>query len=250
MRQTMPVLAKPPQADPPAARPSAGRRPSAAVAIHGFLQDEIITLTRPPGAPVNERAIASHFGVSRTPVREALLQLASEGLIELVPQVGTFVARIPVDQLPEAVLVRQALEEATARLAAQRARPPHIAAMHAAIGRQRQAVERGDSEGFHVADEELHAHIAEASGFPRIWRLVRQAKVQLDRYRRATHPQAGRFAKVIDQHLGIVAAIEQGESALATERMREHISALSSDLAAIRSLHPEWFTELPEEAEP
>jgi DNA-binding GntR family transcriptional regulator len=227
-----------------------GRRPSAAVAIHSLLRDEIVTLVRVPGEPVNERAIAGQFGVSRTPVREALLQLAAEGLIELVPQVGTFIARIPLDQLPEAVLVRQALEETTARLAATSADARHIAAMRGAIMRQLAAAERCEVESFHAADEELHAHIADASGYPGIWRLVRQAKVQLDRYRRATLPQIGRLGKVIEQHQAIVAAIERHDATGAAELMRQHVTALVLDLSAIRALHPDWFTDLPDEAAP
>ncbi len=249
MRPIMPVPVEGPKLRNATETRASARRPSAAVAIHSLLHEEIVTLGRPPGAPVNERAIAAQFGVSRTPVREALLQLAAEGLIELVPQVGTFVARIPLDQLPEAVLVRQALEETTARLAAGSAEARHVAAMRGAIERQFDAAEHADVERFHAADEELHAHIAEASGHPGIWRLVRQAKVQLDRYRRATLPQIGRLGKVIEQHQEIVAAIARHDPAAAAQLMRQHVTALVLDLSAIRALHPDWFTDLPNEAE-
>jgi DNA-binding GntR family transcriptional regulator len=213
------------------------------VAIHAALWDEIVSLARIPGSPVSERAIAEQFGVSRTPVREALLRLASEGLIDLVPQIGTFVARIALDQLPEAILVRQALEETTARLAAERALPAHLQAMSQAIDRQQAASAASDIEQFHAADEELHLRIAEACGHPGIWRLVRQAKVQLDRYRRATLPQIGRLPKVMEQHLGIVDSIRAHDPERAARLMREHVGALVVDLAAIRALHPDWFTE-------
>lgn len=226
----------------------ARRRPSAAVAIHRCLHDDILSLRRPPGAGVNERAIATQFGVSRTPVREALLQLAAEGLIEMIPQVGTFVARISLDQLPEAVLVRQALEETVARLAARRRLPRQIDAMKAAIDRQRQAAAAIDMDRFYAADEDLHGHIAAAAGYPLVWHLVRQAKDQVDRYRHVTLPQTGRLDKVIDQHQEIVAAIATGDAKAAALSMRRHISALMHDLAAIRSLHPDWFTDRTEEA--
>ncbi|HWL67291.1 MAG TPA: GntR family transcriptional regulator [Geminicoccus sp.] len=220
------------------------------MAIHAHLRDQIVRLVRLPGEPVNEREIAALFGVSRTPVREALLQLASEGLIAMVPQVGTFVARIPANHLPEAVLVRQALEEATARLAAERSPGVDLAGMEAAIDRQVRAAERGAIEEFHIADEAFHATIAVASGYPGIWRLVRRAKLQLDRYRRATLPQLGRLPKVIEQHRAILDAIARHDPEGAAMCMRAHVGALVVDLAAIRALHPDWFTEISEEAGP
>ncbi len=232
------------------ARAGRTRRPSAAVAIHAHLRDQIVQLVRIPGEPINEREIAALFGVSRTPVREALLQLASEGLIAMVPQVGTFVARIPANRLPEAVLVRQALEEATARLAAERGAAVDFAGMEAAIDRQVRATEREAIEEFHIADEAFHAAIAAASGYPGIWRLVRRAKLQLDRYRRTTLPQAGRLPKVIEQHRAIMDAIARHDPDEAALRMRAHVGALVADLAVIRALRPDWFTDISEEAGP
>ncbi|WP_191059610.1 GntR family transcriptional regulator [Geminicoccus harenae] len=231
-------------------RPGRTRRPSAAVAIHAHLRDQIIQLVRAPGEPIHEREIAALFGVSRTPVREALLQLASEGLIAMVPQVGTFVARIPANRLPEAVLVRQALEEATARLAAERDGGVDLAGMAAAIDRQVRAAEREAIEEFHIADEAFHAAIAAASGYPGIWRLVRRAKLQLDRYRRATLPQVGRLPKVIEQHRAIMDAIARQDPHEAVQQMRAHVGALVADLEAIRALRPDWFTDISEEAGP
>ena len=225
---------------------STARRPGAAVAIHAQLRAEIVELVRPPGSIVNERALAAQFGVSRTPVREALLQLANDGLIDLIPQIGTFVAKIPLDQLPEAILVRQALEETTARLAAEHATAHQVAQMRHAIATQTEAARQSEIETFHKADEELHAHIAAASGYPGIWRLVRQAKLQLDRYRRATLPQIGRLPKVIEQHQEIVAAIEWRDPEQSATLMRQHVSALVIDLSAIRALNPNWFTDLPQ----
>ena len=88
-----------------------------------------MSLQRRPGEAISEAQIALSFGVSRTPVREAILKLSDEGLLEIYPQSGIFVSRIPVDALPEAIIIRKALEETTARLAAERATPSQILAL-------------------------------------------------------------------------------------------------------------------------
>src|SRR3954468_13593842 len=99
------------------ARPAAvGPRPAPAARLHAELRDELVSLARRPGEAIVEKEIAAAYGVSRTPVREAVLRLADEGLIEIFPQSGTFVARIPIAALPEAIIIRKALEETTARL--------------------------------------------------------------------------------------------------------------------------------------
>ena len=71
--------------------------------IHDALRDEILAMRRKPGESLSEKDIAAQFGVSRTPVREAILKLVEERLVEIFPQSGTFIARIPVEELGEAM---------------------------------------------------------------------------------------------------------------------------------------------------
>ena len=120
------------KAEPRVRRMAAGTRrsgrPRAATAaskIYSDLRVELVSLQRRPGEVISEAQIALSYGVSRTPVREAILKLSDEGLLEIYPQSGIFVSRIPVAALPEAIIIRKALEETTARLAAaaDRARP-------------------------------------------------------------------------------------------------------------------------------
>src|ERR1700743_3574866 len=81
------------------------RRPppriTSASAIFETLRGEIVTMALPPGAPLVEKVLTLRFGLSRTPVREALIRLAEIGLVDIFPQSGTFVARIPLAALPE-----------------------------------------------------------------------------------------------------------------------------------------------------
>src|ERR1700680_1749710 len=117
-------------------------RPRAATAasrIYSDLRTELVSLRRRPGEAISEAEIALSYGVSRTPVREAILKLSDEGLVEIFPQSGIFVSRIPLAALPEAIIIRKALEETTARLAAERATSSQILILHAILARQREA---------------------------------------------------------------------------------------------------------------
>jgi DNA-binding GntR family transcriptional regulator len=138
----------------PAARP-VQRGASATASIYRDLRGDIVSLRRRPGEPIIENQIAQTYGVSRTPVREAMLKLADEGLIEVFPQSGTFVSRIPLAALPEAIAIRMALEEATVRLAAERATRSQVARLRVCLEVQREREAAGDHEGFHQSDEEF-----------------------------------------------------------------------------------------------
>ena len=181
--------------------------------------------------------------MSRTPVREAILKLSDEGLVEIFPQSGIIVSRIPIAALPEAIVIRKSLEETTARLAAELASASQILALRSMLERQREADTAGDREAFHQADELFHATIAEIAKYPGIWKLILQVKVNVDRFRRLTLPQAGRMTQVIAEHEQILSAIEAHDAQRAAGAMGKHLERLLGDIAAIQHVNPELFDE-------
>ncbi len=188
-----------------------------------------MSLRLKPGDPISEKEVAARYGVSRTPVREAIQRLADERLVEIFPQSGTFVARIPYGDLPEAMVIRKALETASVRLATEKATRSQLLALATIVEQQREAAEANDRGAFHRADEAFHAKIAEISGFPGIWRQVLQVKVQVDRYRRLTLSQEGRMAQVIADHERILAGITAGNPQDAEIGMALHLDAVLPD---------------------
>jgi DNA-binding GntR family transcriptional regulator len=220
------------------------RRPRGATAsarIYSELRSQLVSLQRRPGEAISEAEIALSYGVSRTPVREAILKLSDEGLLEIFPQSGIFVSRIPMAALPEAIIVRKALEETTARLAAEHATSSQILGLHAVLERQREANAANDRDAFHHADESFHATIADVAGHPGIWRLIQQVKIHVDRYRRLTLPQQGRIARAIREHEAILDAIEAHDPARARIAMQTHLERLLGDISATQSINPEFF---------
>jgi len=227
----------------PGARP-VQRGATVSAVIHRDLRDDIVSLRRKPGEPLAEKQIAEAYGVSRTPVREAVLKLADEGLIEIFPQSGTFVARIPITALPEAIAIRRALEEATVRYAAARATRSQIAALRAILERQREREANDDHEGFHQADEAFHALVAEIAGYPGFWTLIQQVKMQVDRYRRLTLPVRGRMGVVIAEHEAIVDAIADHDPDRAVKALTAHLDDLQVTIVDAQKANPLFFTIL------
>jgi DNA-binding GntR family transcriptional regulator len=219
-------------------------RPRAATAssrIHAELRADLVSLKRRPGEAISEAEIALVHGVSRTPVREAILKLSDEGLLDIFPQSGIFVSRIPLAALPEAIIIRKALEATTARFAATLASASQIIGLQAVLQRQREADAAGDRTAFHQADEAFHAAIAEVAGYPGIWTLILQVKVHVDRFRQLTLPQQGRMGQVIAEHEAILAAIESHDPAAAGMAMEKHLERLLGDISATQTVNPDYF---------
>ncbi|WP_082359266.1 GntR family transcriptional regulator [Bosea sp. AAP35] len=226
-------------------RQPAGGVPSGRSTAASMVQDElrraILAMEIVPGAALIERELTARFGTSRTPVREALIRLKEEGLVEIFPQAGTFVARIPTEAIPEAVFIRQALECATVELVARTATEQAIAKLDALIARQHEALEAGDQEGFHLADEAFHETLAGIAGYPGIWKIAHAAKSQIDRCRRMTLPVPGRMAMVIREHLSIVDALQRQDGPGAEVAMRQHLGTLLPDLVHLQEQYPDYF---------
>jgi len=223
--------------------PDVRRNETASAAVYRRLRQEILWLQRKPGEPIVEKDIALAQGVSRTPVREALLRLVGEGLVDTVPKSGTMVARIPLTRLPEAIVVRKALEQVTAGAAATRARRSDVTHLRAILERQREADAAGDRAAFHRADEAFHAAIAELAGYPGIWSVIQSVKTQVDRYRLLTLPQPGRMARVIEEHAAVVTAIAQHDGPRAATAMGHHLDRLRISMEDIRRMNPDFFYE-------
>ena len=219
-------------------------RPRGATAssrIYAELRAELVSLKRRPGEVVSEADIALIYGVSRTPVREAVLKLSDEGLVDIFPQSGIFVSRIPLAALPEAIIIRKALEVTTARFAASLATASQILSLQAILQRQREADAADDRDAFHQADESFHAAIADVAGYPGIWTLIQQVKVHVDRFRQLTLPQLGRMGQVIAEHEVILTAIEAHDPSAAEVAMEKHLERLLGDISATQTVNPEYF---------
>ena len=200
-------------------------------------------LRLPPGRLLSEAELAVELQVSRTPLREALARLADAGLLQVLPQVGTLVARIRMRDAEEARFIRETLETAAFDLAC--TRRPDVARLRDVLDVQRVAADRGDMDAFFMADEALHAGIFELSGYPGAWTAVQRSKFQLDRLRRLSLPDTETVDDLIDEHALIVDALEVGDSAGGQAHIRRHARRVLEFGPRLRAQYPDYFVDEP-----
>lgn len=211
-------------------------RGGAAGQIAAVLRKAIVDVELAPGTALNETDVAESFGVSRTPVREAFRSLQLEGLLEVVPQKGTFVARMQRSRLRDALFIREALECAAARRAAKApiARRLQLARV---VERQREALQHGDFEASLQADEDLHRAIIELSAHGAVWEVVRQARMHLDRLRRLATRELHGSEEALHHHEQIVEAIIRGDADTSERLLRNHILQIEGFIDRLAEIH-------------
>jgi len=212
-------------------------------AAYAAIRSAIISTHLEPGRQLSENALAAQLGVSRTPVREALARLREDRLVEVVPQLGSFVSRISVSAVDDAQFIRVALECAAIRLATDRAEPADIASLRALLARQEDAREEDDSGRFFALDDDFHCAISELSGRGITWAIVSRANSHLDRVRRLSLAHPSYLAEMASEHRQVVDAVESGEPEVAEQALRHHLRMVLSDLPAIRLAHPDYFVD-------
>ncbi|MFJ3698196.1 GntR family transcriptional regulator [Streptomyces sp. NPDC090052] len=225
------------------AAPAAPAKESVRVRVHALLRSRITSLELLPGTPLSENELAAELDVSRTPVREALILLGEESLVDVFPKLGTFVSRISVDAVLEAQFMREALELAALREAVERADAEDIAALRAILDAQRAALTTADPDAFFEQDEAFHRRLMEASGYRTLWRTVTTAKAHLDRARRLSLPLPHRIENLIAEHTAVVDALEQRDAGSAEKALRGHLQGVFEDTGTIQANRPELFAE-------
>ena len=211
--------------------------------IYDGLRQRIITLDLPPGATLSRNELTEEYGVSQTPLREALQKLSHDGLVAIRPQSKTIVTRIDTEQLREAHFLRVALETEVSRHLAENTPDGVIARLRSMI-RMQQAVADDPSQYriFQELDELFHQTLFLAAGQPDLHRLVRERAGHMERVRQLHLPHAGKIADILERHKAIVDTIEAGDASAAMQAARDHLSRTVLQVEALRTEHPDYFT--------
>ncbi|MEW6165509.1 MAG: GntR family transcriptional regulator [Pseudomonadota bacterium] len=186
-----------------------------------------------PGAWIDEQTLADEFGISRTPMREALKVLAAEGLVVLKPRRGCYVAQLSERDLDEifpilAMLEGRVAEEATRRLTVTDF--SRLAQVHADLERHAAA---NDADRFFEANQVFHDALQELAGNRWLSQLIEDTRKFLKLTRRDSLRLAGRIHQSLDEHRAILAAIETRDPAAAARRMHDHILSGRAALARL-----------------
>ncbi|MEV7392230.1 GntR family transcriptional regulator [Streptomyces sp. NPDC091215] len=187
-----------------------------------------------PGSSLSETALAEEFGVSRTPVREALKQLQTEGLVEIRPRVGTFVTVPSRREITELFEMKELLEGAAARLLAQRGRVPEIDALERNLRAADAAVEQDDREQYALLVQEFHDLLMAGSDNNKLQAHYRILMNQLayPRLVNTSLSQPGRAIQSDREHHLVLELILEKDGDSAERVMREHVRASRRALLA------------------
>jgi len=224
-----------------ALRIDGGRGGSIADQVFRTLRSSIVTMRLTPATALSEQDIADRLKVSRQPVREAFIKLSDIGMVRVLPQRGTFVVKISAKAVTDARFVREAVECAIARRASEGLGKPAIDALRAIIADQRKAARAGDAEQFFVLDEAFHRGLANAAECAYAWKVIEEAKAQMDRVRFLSIPDATPVDRLIVQHQAILDAIAAGRASAAEQAMKDHLREILKSLPRLARAFPDMF---------
>jgi len=216
---------------------------TAAEQIYHILKDKIISLALEPGQALDILKLSTELGVSRSPVRDALLKLQEDNLVEIFPQRGTQVSRIDLDQVELERFLRTTLETAIIpKFCAVFSRTDQLR-MESAINEQKLGLETQDSALLMAADEKFHQIIYTSTAMERLWKIYLTQCGNYQRIRRISF-QINKITKlVIKEHQDILDAFIKKDEKLAVSLESEHLNKLKIELTTLMNEHPQYFKE-------
>ncbi|WP_251977274.1 GntR family transcriptional regulator [Salinicola avicenniae] len=191
--------------------------------LRDLLEDAIVEGRYAPGDRLDPAALEREYACSRTPVREALQQLAASGMVRVLPKRGTFVAQLGVAELVERFEVMAVLEGMCARLAARRMSAAELEELQQANAACRACLEAGDIDGYYYENGTFHHLIYQASRNAFLAQEAARLHAILKPYRRLQLHARHRMASSFEEHQAILQALAQGDAAAAEAAIQSHV---------------------------
>ena len=209
--------------------------------VYQWLRDEILSFRMQPGMFIDKVEICDKLGVSKQPVTAALTRLEQEGLVEIYPQRGSYVARLRLGAMSESLFIRGALESAAVRRIAGEGNEILIRGLQKNLEAQDLAL-TGDNLGrFYQLDMEFHSAIARAVPYSQVARQVDIGLATVKRCHELFRPDATSLKNSYERHRRIVAALSAGDGAVAAAEMDGHVAEYAAMLKAFAEARPELF---------
>ena len=211
--------------------------------IYYALREEIINLYLEPGTSISEKELSEKYSVSRTPVREALVRLAQEGLVNIYPQKGTVISLIDLSAVEEGRFLREHLERAVVKEACMEFSQENILSLEMNLKLQKMYIENHDYKKLFEADEEFHKIIFEGCNKKRIWKSINDGSTEFQRIRVLRLATNSSWDNIYIQHKEIFNAIKNKNSDEAEEFMKKHLNMVIYDKNQIKESYPNYFKE-------
>lgn len=209
--------------------------------VYQSLQHAILTLAYRPGEMIRKPEICDHLGVSRSPLADAVARLVSDGLVDVVPQAGTFVTRLSMTDIREGCFIREAIEVAAAELVAPKITDDQLRELRRNLLMQEALASDTDQQGFIQLDGQMHEMILSFTGFPRLPHVSQTAWLNVHRARQLLLPVQGRLQTTLDEHRMILAAFEARDKQAARHAVQQHLRQLLTHLQPLERERPDLF---------
>jgi DNA-binding GntR family transcriptional regulator len=209
--------------------------------VYQTLREAILSLAYRPGEILRKPEICEALGVSRSPVADAVARLATEGLVDVVPQAGTFVARFSMEEIREGAFLREAIEVAAIERVAQTITEDQLTQLRRNLTVQAALIADGDVPGFYQTDAAMHELILSFTGFRKLAQVSETAWLHVNRARQLILPVPGRITATLDEHRAILAALEARDPEAARAATRAHLRQLVTYLEPLERDRPDLF---------
>lgn len=204
------------------------------------IKENIVSLELAPGSQISENALAAEMGLSRTPVREALIELSKVEIVEIHPQRKSTVPLIDYDLVEESRFMRNLLECAVVELVCEMAGPMDVERLNANIRLQSFYLDGTYTNELMALDNQFHGMLFEIAKKSRIFELIQNIAIHFDRVRGMALSSV-KDLKVVQDHQELVEFIRQRDAKAARELMEVHLNRYKIDAAEIRETYPQYF---------
>ncbi|MBB6731936.1 GntR family transcriptional regulator [Cohnella zeiphila] len=212
--------------------------------VYDTLKREIMELKLEPGRFISEKDVIEMLQVSRTPIRESLVKLSQEELIETIPQKGSFISLIDLELVEESRFVRENLEKAIVRQACQLLSSEQVLQLQNLISLQELCVEEKNFERLFELDEEFHKTIVVGCGKTRTWGMLQQLNTHYNRMRFLRLAVNYDWEIILSEHRAITRAIKEKDPDAAEHAMSEHLSRVIFEKEELLQKYPSFFKRL------
>lgn len=204
------------------------------------IKENIISLELAPGAPISENELSDQMGISRTPIRQALQELAKVKIVEIVPQKRSMVSLIDYSLVEEAQFMRYHLESAVTAQACEQCTEEDLISLGENITLQKYFLENKMYVRLHEKDDAFHQHFYEIARKTEIFELMKMLSIHFDRVRFLSI-ETLTYPEIVEEHEELLECIRQRASAKATALLQKHLNRYKADAVALREKHPEYF---------
>lgn len=209
--------------------------------VYKMLRANIMELKLAPGSTISENEVAESLNISRTPVREAIIRLVQEKLIDVFPQRGTYVSLIDLHHVEESKFIRETLERKVMQLACQSFREEDLFQLQKCLVLQELCIQEKHFFQFYEHDSSMHGAIFAGCDKARTWEMIQQMHTHYNRVRILGISHGYELPDLLDEHRALVAAIRERDVFAGERALDTHLNKVRMDLSRMLREFPEYF---------